>query len=180
MPASTITDFSWTYTSDPDYPNPVGYSLHIATDSTMLEYEEYFLQGSVGENSFSRAGFLDFDTIYFWQVIPFFGGNGPTPIRNFQRGKQDRDSTPSCPIWSFRTEATPSLAAPQNVQIERFGPYLKLSWLAVQDASEYMIYASDDPKLPLTEWELINAVSVLYCYTSLTQSKRFYYLKACN
>jgi hypothetical protein len=175
---SVITDFSWSYTSDPDYPDPLGFYLRLATDSTMLDYEEYFLQGDVGENSFSRTGFLDFDTTYYWQIIPTSGRAGAIDSKNRSMGL--RDSTPDCPIWIFSTEAAPSLAAPQNVRIEIIGSYLKLSWDAVPEASDYIIFATDDPALPLGEWEVVGNVSNLYWFTGLAQTKSFYYLKANN
>ncbi|MBN1327718.1 MAG: choice-of-anchor J domain-containing protein, partial [Candidatus Cloacimonetes bacterium] len=97
IPADDAVDVSvnasigWTYTHDPLYSLPNGFRILMALDEEMTDaFESFVLYTGEGEYLIAHPITFDYETEYFWQVIP--------------TTEASRGDAQNCPIWSFTTE----------------------------------------------------------------------------
>jgi len=81
------TKLMWNHTGG----SPTGYRLWFGTDNPPSNIVSALLTTT---NSFTPSDYLQYDTDYYWRVVPF-NDNGPAL---------------DCPVWSFRTMPDPSIA----------------------------------------------------------------------
>lgn len=106
------TSLGWTYTSNPAYTDPVGYKLQIGTQPSLVEFEETYISGGPGTHEITVFVELNYDTTYYWKVIPTTSREyrvPSTPLTRVARRSTiaNRDDAIDCPIWSFTTEEEP-------------------------------------------------------------------------
>jgi hypothetical protein len=108
------TDIGWTYTSDPDFTDPIGYRIKAGVDPEMIVFEEFYMPGGPGVYVIENVD-LPFDlenaTTYYWQVIPTTEpetrSSSAARTRAAQRETISRGDAVGAPIWSFTTEDAP-------------------------------------------------------------------------
>ncbi|MBW6480614.1 MAG: T9SS type A sorting domain-containing protein, partial [Bacteroidales bacterium] len=84
------TPIGWTYTSDPDFSDPTGFTVNMWTGSTDGDPFQVDLPGGPGETLYPEHPFaFDFEVSYFWQVVPYVEID---EVIIHAEG---------CPIWSF-------------------------------------------------------------------------------
>ncbi|MDD4310537.1 MAG: choice-of-anchor D domain-containing protein, partial [Candidatus Cloacimonetes bacterium] len=112
---SVGTQLGWSYTTQPAYSDPVGYTVKIGTNPTLTGSTDTFVTGGVGTYNIDSPLILDYETTYYWQVIP------TTETRSGAKSvsKEIRSEASNCPIWSFTT-ASLNLVIESNTYLETF------------------------------------------------------------
>lgn len=105
------TDIGWTYTSDPEFTDPIGFKLNMWTGDPDGEPFQVYIEGGPGVYSYPGHPFdFQYGTTYHWQVIPTTEPEMPVRAvsqnrtRAAQRQTVARGDAENAPIWSFTTE----------------------------------------------------------------------------
>lgn len=118
---SATTDLTWEDASNGGI--PTGYKVFFGTDSDGTTTPTNIENGTtVTETTFTPSAVLDYETTYYWQIVP----------------TNSVGDASNCPIWSFTTQSNPIIAIPFFEDFTGINPSsIPAEWTA----TNYFVYA---------------------------------------